>query len=107
MRLIGTIGGGVASESGWGRFFFRAFCQNKKSDSYRLEQARPLKSNLQQPVPGDGPSFVAVVELELLGGPLPSATAPSVPGALRMSLEVIEDIPVTAQPAQLEELPAG
>lgn len=79
----------------------------KKSRSYRLEQAGHLKSNLQQPVPGDGASFVAAVALELLGGPLPSATAPSVPGALRMSLEVIEDIPVTAQPAQLEELPAG
>lgn len=81
--------------------------KKKKSQSYRLEQAGHLKSHLQQPVPGDGTSFVAVVELELLGGPLPSVTAPSVPGALRMSLEVMEDIPVTAQPAQLEELPAG
>lgn len=49
---------------------------------------------------------VGLVGLVSLAGPLPSV-APSVPGALRISLEVSEDIPVTAQPAQLEEAPAG
>lgn len=99
------------SERGWRRFFFRAFCQNNKSNkSYRLDKkasSNPVLTAADQTVPDEGASFVAVVEPELLGGPLPSATAPSVPGALRISLEVMEDIPVTAQPAQLEELPAG
>lgn len=58
--------------------------------------------------PGEGASLVALVGLVvLLAGPLPSAAPPSVPGALRISLEVSEDIPVTAQPAQLDEAPAG
>lgn len=58
-------------------------------------------------LPGEGASLVALVGLVLLAGPLPSAAPPSVPGALRISLEVSEDIPVTAQPAQLDEAPAG
>lgn len=36
-----------------------------------------------------------------------AAPSPSVPGALRINFEVSEDMPVTAQPAQLEEAPAG
>lgn len=55
-----------------------------------------------------GAVSVAPVGLVALAGLLPSAAAPpSVPGALRISLEVSEDTPVTAQPAQLEEAPAG
>lgn len=44
----------------------------------------------------------------LAAGPPPSVPVPpSVPGALRISLEVSELMPVTAQPAQLDEAPAG
>lgn len=59
------------------------------------------------------PLFMAeapsVAEVGLVSaGLLPSAAAaPSVPGLLRISLEVSEETPVTAQPAQLEEEPAG
>lgn len=48
-------------------------------------------------------SLVALVGLVSLVGPLPSAAAPSVPGAFRISLDVIDDMPVTAQPAQPDE----
>lgn len=59
-------------------------------------------------VPGAAASLVALVGLVSLASPVPSAGAPpSVPGALRISLDVSEDMPVTAQPAQLEEAPAG
>lgn len=58
-------------------------------------------------VPDTGDSLVALVVLVSSLGPLPSAAVPSVPGAVRISLEVMEDMPVTAQPAQLEEGPAG
>lgn len=67
------------------------------------------KSNVLT-LPGAGASLVSLVglvSLVSLVGPLPSAAPPSVPGALRISLEVSEDMPVTAQPAQLEEAPAG
>lgn len=67
-------------------------------------------SNVTQTIitlPGEGASLVAVAGLLSLVGPLPSAAPPSVPGALRISLEVSEDMPVTAQPAQLEDAPAG
>uniref|UniRef100_A0A3P8VA48 Retinoic acid receptor responder 3-like n=1 Tax=Cynoglossus semilaevis TaxID=244447 RepID=A0A3P8VA48_CYNSE len=51
---------------------------------------------------------VVLAGLLLLLGPLSSAAAlPSVPGALRINLDVREDMPVTAQPAQLDEAPAG
>ena len=53
---------------------------------------------------------VASVTLVVLGvGLLFSGTAapPSAPGAVRISLEVREDTPVAAQPAQLEDTPAG
>lgn len=59
-------------------------------------------------IPGAGASSGPPVGPVLLVGPLVSAEVPpSVPGALRISLEVIEDMPVTAQPVQLEEAPAG
>lgn len=62
----------------------------------------------QLTLPGAGAASVALEGLVALAGPLSSATAaPSVPGVLRISLEVSEDMPVTAQPAQLEEAPAG
>lgn len=67
------------------------------------------KSNVLT-LPGAGASLVSLVglvSLVSLVGPLHSAAPPSVPGALRISLEVSEDMPVTAQPAQLEEAPAG
>lgn len=48
-------------------------------------------------------SLVALVGLVSLVGPLPSAAAPSVPGALRISFDVMDDMPVTAQPAQPDE----
>lgn len=70
------------------------------------------KSNVLT-LPGAGASLVSLVglvslvSLVSLVGPLPSAAPPSVPGALRISLDVSEDMPVTAQPAQLEEAPAG
>lgn len=52
-------------------------------------------------------SLVALVGMVSLVGLLPSATTPSGPGALRISLEVMEDMPVTAQPAQLDEVAEG
>lgn len=59
-------------------------------------------------LPGAGAASVVLVGLEALAGSMPSAAAPpSVPGALRISLEVSEDMPVTAQPAQPEDAPAG
>lgn len=59
------------------------------------------------PLPGAGASLVIFVGLVLSVGPLPSDELPSAPGVVRINLEVIEDMPVTAQPAQLEEAPAG
>lgn len=59
-------------------------------------------------LPGGAASSAALVGLVVSVDPLPSAAAPpSVPGALRISLDVREDMPVTAHPAQLEEAPAG
>lgn len=97
------------SERGWRGCVFRTFCQNNKRDKVIdwTKGNAQIYYGWQQTVPDEGASFAAVVEPELLGGLLPSAPAPSGPGALRISLDVIEDIPVTAQPAQLEELPAG
>lgn len=48
-------------------------------------------------------SLVALVGLVSLVVLLPSAAAPSVPGALRISLEVMEDMPVTAHPVHPAE----
>ena len=45
---------------------------------------------------------VASVSVEVSG-----AAPPSVPGLVRISFEVSEDIPVTAQPVQPDEVPAG
>lgn len=52
-------------------------------------------------------SLVALLGLDSLAGPLPSAAAPSVSGELRISLEVMDDMPVTAQPAQPDEAADG
>jgi len=67
-----------------------------------------LESNQNKYRPGLG--VVASVALTALGAGLTlpgPAGAPSAPGAVRISLEVREETPVTAQPAQLEDTPAG
>lgn len=83
--------------------------KNLWSCFFKLSILIPTKTNTWEVVtlPGEGTSLFAPVGLVLLAGPSPSAAPPSVPGALRISLEVSEDIPVTAQPAQLDEAPAG
>lgn len=70
-------------------------------------QARESDRRNTGHLPCAAASLVALVGLVSLVGPLPSAAAPSVPGALRISLEVMEDMPVTAQPAQPDEAADG
>ena len=43
----------------------------------------------------------------LVGPPSVTGAPPSVPGAFRISLEVSDDTPVTAHPAQLVAAPVG
>lgn len=86
-------------------------CWNPNS-SFRSDICQEITS-LSHPVhhytvPVAGAASVALVGLVALAGSLLSAAGPpSVPGALRINLEVSEDMPVTAQPVQPEEAPAG
>lgn len=60
------------------------------------------------PSPAAEAPMAPLNEAVLLAGSLPSGVAPpSVTGVFRINLEVSDDTPVTAQPAQLEDAPAG
>lgn len=83
-------------------------CEEERQTWERWRSRNPVADRLTHThLPCAAASLVALVGLDSLVGPLPSAAAPSVSGVLRISLDVMDDMPVTAQPAQPDEAADG